>query len=187
MTAPLPVPARSPSHEAIWSRDLFTDGIGWVVIARFKSRGERVEAGIFLVDVFCLGVKLAVYEDTVTLDYRHRIRDHYMTEFPMLEASPACARSLLEKAVEYARGLGFAPHPDYRQAARVLGGLQAGQCTQEFTFGHEGKPLYRRGPRETEAQSRRIVEHLHRRCGAGNYDYIVALGDAEEITRRFNL
>jgi hypothetical protein len=186
VTTPLPVAPRPPSHEAIWPRDLFTDGIGWVIIARFKSGGERVEAGIFLVDVFCLGVKLAVYEDTVTPDYRRRIHDHYMTEFPMVDTSPACARKLVENAVEYARGLGFAPPADYRKAARVFGGLAGGQCPEEFTFGHDGKPLYRRGPRETETQARGIIEHLHQRCGAGNYDYIVALGDAEEITRRLN-
>ena len=50
---------RSPGarHEAIWPKDLFTAGVGWVIVARFKSGGRRVEAGIFLVDVFCLGVK----------------------------------------------------------------------------------------------------------------------------------
>jgi hypothetical protein len=50
-------------HEALWPKDLFEHGIGWVIVARFKSAGERVEAGIFLVDVCCLGVKFAIYED----------------------------------------------------------------------------------------------------------------------------
>jgi hypothetical protein len=54
----------------------------------------------------------------------------------------------------------------------------------EFTFGYQGKPFYRRGPRETEAQARRIIEHLHARCGPGNYDYLVRLGDAQDITER---
>lgn len=187
MNAPEPFPVRHPSHEALWPSRLFTDGIGWVVIARFKSRGERVEVGVFLVDVFCLGVKLAVYESTVAADYRHRVREHYRSEFPMVDTSPACARKLVERAVEYARGLGFAPHSDYRAAARVFGGLVAGDCPDEFTFGHQGKPFYRRGPWETEAQALEIVRHLHRRCGAGNYDYHVLRGDADEVSRRLGL
>jgi hypothetical protein len=48
------------THEAFWPSDLFRQGVGWVIIARFKAKGQRVQAGIFLVDVFCLGAKLAV-------------------------------------------------------------------------------------------------------------------------------
>lgn len=71
-------------HEALWPADLFTQGIGWVIIARFKSGGQRVEAGIFLIDVLCLGAKLAVYENCDASDYRQRIRDHYQSRFPMV-------------------------------------------------------------------------------------------------------
>jgi len=181
----LPRPPRGPSHEAFWPSDLFTQGIGWVIVARFKSGGRRVEAGVFLVDVFCLGAKLAVYEDGDAEDYRRRIRDHYLQEFPMVPAQAHCARKLVEQAAAYARNLGFAPHADYRLASRVFGGLSAAACPQEFTFGHRGKPFYRRGPRETESQAERIVWHLEQRCGAGNFDYEVMLGTAEQINRFF--
>ena len=48
-------PSRPPTFEALWPKDLFEKGIGWVIVARFKSAGQRVETGVFLVDVFCLG------------------------------------------------------------------------------------------------------------------------------------
>jgi len=171
------------THEALWPRDLFIQGIGWVVLARFKSGGRRVQAGIFLVDVFCLGVKLACYEDCERGDYRQRIRDHYLGRFPMATIEPCCARKLVEQAVDYAKGLGFAPHPDYKKATRVFGGLRADQCPQKFSFGQRGKPFYLRGPRETEAQALRIIRHLEQRCGVGNFDYDVMLGEAEDIQR----
>ena len=41
--------------------NLFELGIGTVVIIRYKS-GGRVEAGVFLLDVFCLGVKKAFFD-----------------------------------------------------------------------------------------------------------------------------
>lgn len=91
----------------------------------------------------------------------------------------------MEQAADYARTLGFAPHRDYKLAARVFGGVRAEQCAQQFTFGHEGKPFYRRGPRETEKQGIRIVEQLERRCGSGNYHYEMMLGEAENINRFF--
>jgi hypothetical protein len=179
--------SRRPTHEAFWPEDLFTQGIGWVIVARFKSAGQRVEAGVFLVDVFCLGVKLAFYELCDAADYRQRIRDHYLSSFPMISAEPGCARKLVEQAVQYAQGLGLGPHPDYKQAARVFGGLTVEQCDRKFAFGNQGKPFYKRGPRETEEQARRIVWHLERRCGPGNYDYFVMLGKAEDVTRALGL
>jgi hypothetical protein len=54
-----------------------------------------------------------------------------------------------------------------------------------LAFGQEGKPFYRRGPRETEAQARRIIEHLHARCGEGNFHYEFMLGEAKDINRFF--
>jgi hypothetical protein len=175
------------THEALWSSDLFRQGLGWVVIARFKAKGQRVQAGIFLVDVFCLGAKLAVYEDCDIADYRRRIRDHYQSSFPMVSVEPCCARKLVEQAVQYAQSLGLAPHPDYKKAARAFRGVQAAQCAQQFTFGCKGKPFYRRGPRETEAQALRIVHHLEKCLGPGNYDYEVLLGEAKHITRALDL
>ena len=130
-----------PKHEAFWPSDLFAQGIGWVIVARFKSGGARVEAGIFLIDVQCLGAKLAVYEVCEASDYRRRIRDHYQSRFPMVAVEPACARKLVEQAVQYAKSLGFSPHPDYKHAVRVFGGLRAEACAQEFAFGREGKPF----------------------------------------------
>ena len=185
MTEDLSRRAGQPTHEALWPTDLFTQGIGWVITARFKSNEVRVQAGIFLVDVFCLGAKLAHYEDCAGDDYRRRIRNHYLSRFPMVATEPRCARKLVEQAVQYAQGLGFAPHPDYKKAARVFGGLRAKQCSQKFTFGHEGKPFYRRGPRETEEQALRIVSHLQRHCGSGNFEYFVMLGEAGNIDRSF--
>jgi hypothetical protein len=55
MTDDLSRRAGQPTHEALWPADLFTQGIGWVITARFKSEGARVQAGIFLIDAFWEG------------------------------------------------------------------------------------------------------------------------------------
>ena len=100
MTGELNPAVVRPKHEAFWPSDLFTQGIGWVLAARFKAGGARVEAGIFLLDVFCLGAKLAFYEDCDAADYRRRIRDHYRTNFPLVSTEVCCARKLVEQAFE---------------------------------------------------------------------------------------
>jgi hypothetical protein len=55
------------------------------------------------------------------------------------------------------------------------------------SFGQNGKPFYRRGPRETEEQARRIVTHLGQRLGAGNFEFLVQLGNADDISRSLGL
>ena len=96
MTDDLSRRAGQPTHEALWPADLFTQGIGWVITARFKSEGARVQAGIFLVDVFCLGAKSAHYdyEDCDDDYYRRRIRNHYLSRFP----SPLVTKASLSTA-----------------------------------------------------------------------------------------
>ena len=174
-----------PTHEAFWTSDLFSRGLGTVILARYKSGGRRVESGVFLVDVFCLGAKNAMYSIFERADYEARILDHYRSKFQMDAVEPCCARKLVEQAVQYAQALGIAPHPDYKKAARVFGGLEAGQCAKKFTFGDEGKPHYIRGPGETEAQARLILRQLELRCGPGKFNFTIPLGDAEDITRSF--
>jgi hypothetical protein len=98
----------------------------------------------------------------------------------MIPVEPCCARKLVEQAVAYAQGLGFAPHPDFKKAARVFGGLKADECGRQFTFGRDGKPFYCSGPNETEEQSCRIVTQLTRRCGEGNFHYLVGVGEMED-------
>ena len=50
MTGNQDIPLRPLKHEALWPKELFEQGIGWVIVARFKSAGQRVEVGIFLVE-----------------------------------------------------------------------------------------------------------------------------------------
>src|SRR5205823_995245 len=92
----------------------------------------------------------------------------------------ACARKLVEDAVAYAAKLSFAPHPDYKAACRVLGGLDAGGCETVFTFGQDGKPFYIQGPHDSPAFAQRVMNSLASRCGEGNYHYILPVGPPPE-------
>lgn len=175
----------SPKHEAFFAENIFECGIGWVIAARFKANGQRVEVGIFCVDVGCLGVKKAFLEETIPEIYRSKILDHYASDHPMVPIAFCCARKLVDGAVRYAERLGFGPHPDYKKAHRVFGGIQVEDCLEEFIFGRDGKPFYMRGPSETEARAKQIVLQLQKRCGEGNYHSVVPLGTVDELNRLF--
>jgi hypothetical protein len=156
--------------EAWQDAELFKAGIGNVAIARFKGNGDA-EAGVFLLDVHCLGVKNAFFTLIPAEDY-----DTFLVRAfpnPRVALSPSCARKLIEAGVAYAHKLGLPPHKDYHLAARVFGGINAGDCQTEFTFGEKGKPLYVQGPHDSPAFARRVLASLKLHCGEGNYHYIM--------------
>ncbi len=176
----LNAPGAAATHEAWWPRNLFEAGIGWIIVTRFKSRRTRAETSVFLVDTHCLGVKNVIVHDGPVELYRSRILERAQQEDDVIAVEPCCARKLVERAVAYALNLGFPPHPDYKKGARVFGGIRAEDCPREFTFGQDGKPLYVRGPHETELQAQAIVNHLMRRCGEDNFHYLVRLDNPDD-------
>jgi len=146
-----------------------------VIIARIKAGVRKAAVEIFLVDVWCLGVKRTFHEVCDPEDYRQPIRNYYLSEYPMEQIPPARARSLVEQAVQYAMALGLPPAAGYDKTSRVFAQIPA--LTEHFTFGRDGKPCYISGPNETEVGARRIVEHLVRRCGLDNFHYMVEVRD----------
>jgi hypothetical protein len=100
------------SHEAWRSADLFDSGYGSLLVSRFKGDG-RVEAGFFLLDVFCLGVKDASFHHfSSVVDYQEGLVDRLFPDGNPVRMTPEAARKLTEGAISYAKGLGFSPAAD---------------------------------------------------------------------------
>ncbi len=169
--------------EAWRSSDLFTIGIGYVVIARYKASGE-VETGVFLVDIFCLGVKNAFFHKYAGSEFEGALDS--ILRSGKESVAPAYGRKLVEESVAYAGKLGLAPHADYKKACRVLGGIVASDCQEEFTFGNQGKPYYVQGPHDSPARVKQIERLLTANCGEGNFRTLRELG-AEEMDADFEI
>lgn len=149
-------------------------GLVGVVVAR--DTGSTVLVCGFLVDVFCLGVK-----DTngpKTMD-RRKLPDFLRTFFRAwshrtpVEAPLELARHIVLGAVDYARGLGFEPHPDFARGAALLGEWAEG--SSDITFGQDGKPFYINGPRDDTFG---VMATLRKSVGDGNFDYLIQFPDS---------
>ena len=81
------------------------------------------------------------------------------------------ARHLVLGSVDYARGLGFEPHPDFAKGAALLGEWEMG--SSDVTFGRDGKPFYMNGPRDDTYGN---IAKLRRAVGDGNFDYLIQAG-----------
>ena len=80
------------------------------------------------------------------------------------------AREAVLGSAEYARSLGFDPHPDFAAAEGHLGPWTGPGA---ITFGKDGKPLYISGPYD---DPRPVMRTLERTVGCGNFEYLVAAG-----------
>jgi hypothetical protein len=144
-----------------------TDGLVSVLVAR-RHRFDKVTVCGYLTDVYCLGVKNALGPETMDdLGLKHFVQaffDGYHDD--PIEAPLELAQEVVFGSVDYARGLGFDPHPDFEYTKGHLG-TRTGPST--ITFGKDGKPYYISGPRDNPAP---VIRKLETAVGEGNYDYI---------------
>src|SRR5262249_42995282 len=165
--------ASAPIHECLAPDRLFEDGMGNVTISR-KLPSGLLGISFFLLDIYCLGVKDAFFRTLSELEYRAYLRNNPPGGFENM--SPACMGKLVEDAEDYARDLGFSPHPDYQLAKKIFGDIDKSQCAAVFEFGKDGKPFFFAGPNDTPAKSRKIIETLANRCGPDGFHYIAQIG-----------
>jgi hypothetical protein len=166
-----------PIHECLVPDGLFEVGIGNVIVSRRVPNGN-IAVSVFLVDIFCLGVKDAFFRVLSEGEYENRFKASLMESHEgqtFKSVDPSCARKLLEGAVAYAEELGFSYHPEHKNAKNIFGDIDSSNCPIKYTYGQDGKPFYVRGPNETVEKARQIVNHLNQRCGEGGFDYMVML------------
>lgn len=162
-----------PIAACVAPENLWDMGLGHLVIAR-KTPDGQLACAIFLVDVYCLGIKNAMWTILGQSEFRDLCRK-LEGEARLAPVTPEHLAKLIYCAADYGQSLGFPPHRDFRHAQRLLAGIDPSQCPDEFEFGKEGRPLYIRGPGETLNEARMIVARVQAQSG----DYVLPLRDSE--------
>lgn len=178
---PVTLFSKYPIHECLVPNDLFDTGIGQITISRRSPSGD-IGLSAFIVDVYCLGIKNALFTIADEHKYNTMINPRIMSsaETDFTNVHPSCARKIIEGSVQYARQFDFSPHPEYKKYSAIFGGIDKSVCPEKYTFGKDGKPFYINGPNETSAQSQQIINQLSKKCGEGNFDYMMDVGDILE-------
>jgi len=166
-----------PIYECLAAENIFGTGLGSVWISRKLPNGQLLVA-MFLLDVFCLGVKNAMSWRVSRREYKMMLMMNFAESMTPIQA--CCLKKLVLGAAAYAESLGFSPHEDYAAALTELEGIDARDCEAEYHFGRNGKPFYVRGPNESQAESQRIIGQLQRRCGEDGFDFLTDMGTDEE-------
>lgn len=165
-----------PIENVLMPSALWDDGIGQLTIARRMPDG-RIACGAFLVDTYCLGVKDAFWKIMPPHEYEEFLLDS-QSAGSFRPVTPEYFVKLVEGAVDYARGLGFAPPSDYRHARLLLDGIDPSLCPDTFEFGNDGQPLYMRGPNESLAEARSISARVQKAGGKA----VIPMAESEPET-----
>lgn len=169
--------AKYPIHECLIPTNLFASGLGEVIVARRVS-SDTIAMGSFVIDVFCLGVKDAMFKVLAEFEYediRARFVEGTGRTFEKLHHT--CAKKLVDGVVAYAKDLGFSPHPDYNNVKNIFGDIDASVCPVSYTYGKEGKPFYMNGPYESEAKIKKIIATLQKKCGEGGFGVVYRMDE----------
>jgi hypothetical protein len=153
-------------------------GIGQVLVSRQLKNGA-VAFAVFLVDIFCLGVKDAFADILPRAIYDEKIYNKMARQARMIPSPPERARKLIEGAVRYASDLGLPPHPDYAAAEPIFGDVAAEACTEEFAYGKDGKPFFYAGPYDDQLRCRQILCTLENHCGPDGFTSAITLDESK--------
>ena len=153
-------------------------GLARIVVTRSQENGKAM-LGVFLVDIFCLGIKDAFCNEGLG---SRQIEDELLPRFYQNEKPTRVginyAKEIICGAVEYAKSLGFEPHPDFELSRHVLG-TEGFSTTRSLKFGGpEGKPLYIAGADDDVAT---VLQKLRKRLGENGFEFITPEDDWQAV------
>ncbi|MEA2887682.1 MAG: hypothetical protein QOD11_2042 [Bradyrhizobium sp.] len=164
--------AEAPIQHCLLSADLFEIGIGTMILARGVTR-HHLTVGVFLLDVFCLGIKDVMFK-SLKSDELEMYIEATNAGSPPVSLQPGDARKLLRDLAAWSQSIGFPPHRDFAAVERIFGDISADESEADFPFGRDGKPVYIPGPFESATVVRRRVEQLQKQLGEEGFEFETA-------------
>jgi len=161
-----------PVQDCYVNPDWQESGKARIVVLRREEDG-RLMAGVYLVDTWCLGVKDAFASADLTAERVEAdlLRRCYFDR-PPVSIGLNTAKEIIFGAIAYAENLGFAPHPDFKLASRVLG-TDPWEPVHGYRFGGpDGKPFYVAGPDDDAGA---IIRQLKAKLGPDGFQFIAPL------------
>lgn len=158
-----------PIHECLLNPNWREMGIASILVAR-KQTDVSFIFGVYLVDVFCLGVKNAFCNANFPLSKYREFRERFVEGNDAHPCTAELAHQIIYGALDYAADLGFQPHEDFALSRCILEERDAVPPNPDLEFGQDGKPTYVSGPDDhVEA----ILHHLRTKLGEDKFHFIV--------------
>ncbi|MFQ5601933.1 MAG: tetratricopeptide repeat protein [bacterium] len=167
-----------PIYECFISDNWKTLRIPDIVVAR-KHKNGNITCGLFLVDLFCLGVVDTFFGFNMTEAEYQDFLDTYIQYSILEECDYALVHNIVYGALDFACKYGFQPHREFATTQYLLEEASAEIDHIEIEFGDEGMPCVLT---ESLEESKDIIKQLDKTAGRGNYKvvYLEANGSDDE-------
>lgn len=161
-----------PMHECWINSDWEESKQSSIIIARKHTNGNYT-IGIYLVDLFCLGVKDTHFEFNIAEPRYLEIVEKYDGGAELEKVDYLLVHNIILAAVEFADDYGFKPHKNYNALTRYILEEDTDEIElMEIDCGENNEPVYFRGMHDTDADAARIIAQLEKTAGKGNYKVI---------------
>lgn len=158
-----------PVHECLINPQWQEQGMASILISRNQTNG-KLAFGVFMVDIFCLGLKNTFCNANMPLDeYENVLKEKIYSLTSYIECDFELAHQIIYGAIDYAGELGFEPQKDFKLSRYILEELSEIDLSFHVEFGKEGKPFYIAGPDDNVDY---IIDILSRRVGEENYTFL---------------
>lgn len=172
--------ARSlPVFECLVNTEWKEQGVAHVVVARNHTNGN-ITSCMYLVDLFCLGVKNTQYLFNIP-EAEYQEKKEGMEYIVFEPISYTLAHNIVFAGLEYAEEFGFKPHKDFTSVTQFM--LEEDTDDVELIdieCGKDGKPFFVNGPYDDQSKINRIIAQLERTAGPGNFDFEI-IDDEDEF------
>jgi hypothetical protein len=158
-----------PIYECLLNQGWQNKGLAHILLSRKQPNNEFI-IGVFLVDIYCLGLKNTFCNANIPLENYEKLKLRMAEESSLITCDPVLANRIVYGAIDYARKLGFEPQKDFRLSRFTLGEPSDANVPYSIEFGKDGKPLYIAGPND---DADRVVERLSKTVGDGNFHYLL--------------
>jgi len=174
--------ARSlPLFECTVNTEWETSKMALLTIARRHSNGN-ITYGMFMVDLLCQGVKESHFQFNIPLnEYReNQAKQKEMMDFIPIEYN--LAHNIVYAALAFAEDYEFKPHKMFSSTTRFMLEEDTDDIPLiDIECGLDGKPAFVRGLTEDDKADQRIIAHLEKVVGPGNFIVLSGPDDLDDF------
>lgn len=132
-------------------------GMASISIAR-KKGNEDLVVGLYLVDIFFLGLKDTTYLGQMSdYEYESMLKDYEQSSgLNFIDVDPTLAQNIIYGAIEYAEDFGISPVNDFKLTEFILDDVESIEFV-DVEFGKNGKPMLILGPNDDLKKIERVL------------------------------
>lgn len=148
-----------------WEENMMTN----VIISRKHSNGNFTTC-LYLVDLYCLGVKDTHYAFNIDKEEHSLLLEQAQNGVNMIEIDYNLAHNIIYAGYEFALDCGIKPHKDFEKTTKyMLEKDDENVPLIDIDCGNNGKPHYFQSEFENGTFTSKIIKTLEQNVGKGNF------------------